>query len=413
MHSPTKEKYSYFLYARKSSESEDRQIQSIDDQISRLKELAKSYHITIKEIFTESKTAKMPYCRPVFDGMLKRIEKGEADGILCWQINRLSRNPIDSGTISWMLQKNILKSILTIDREYLPDDNVLLFNVESGMANQFIIDLRKNCRRGMEGKSERGWLPALAPVGYTNDKLNRVIVPDPERYDLVRRMWEMLLSGNYTVGQIRKIATEEWGFRAPKYRKETKLVMPNCYLYKMFSNIFYTGMFDWGGKRYNGNHVPMITLAEYDRVQEILGRKGKPRPQTHSFAYTGLIRCAVCNSMYTATEKRKFVKSAKGFKSYIYYHCTKKKKEITCQGQMPVKETVLESHFEAELIKYAIHPVFRDWAIEHLQKEREKESTEKKVKETTQDNLLQETEKELTALTRMRMKELIDDETFQ
>ena len=90
---------------------------------------------------------------------MRRIEDGEASGILCWQINRLSRNPIDSGKLSWLLQRGVLKSIQTIDRQYLPDDNVLLFNVESGMANQFIIDLRKNTKRGVEGKLQRGWLP--------------------------------------------------------------------------------------------------------------------------------------------------------------------------------------------------------------------------------------------------------------
>ncbi len=411
MYQSQKEKYTYFLYARKSSESEDRQVQSIDDQISRLKQLAHSQHFTIKEIFTEAKTAKMPYCRPVFDAMLKRIEKGEADGILCWQINRLSRNPIDSGTISWMLQKNILKSIQTIDKEYLPDDNVLLFNVESGMANQYIIDLRKNSRRGMEGKAERGWLPSQPPLGYVNDKSNHTIVTDPERFELVRRMWELMLTGNYTVGEIRKIITDEWGFRAPKSSKSA-VSMPNSFMYKMFSNIFYTGMFDWAGKRYNGNHTPMISLTEFDRVQLLLGRNGRPRSQTHSFAYTGLIRCAVCGSMYTATEKRKYVKSKKEFKNYTYYHCTKKKKEITCIGQKPLTEALLESYIETKLFTYAIHPVFREWAIEHLQGEREKEKSETVLKTSNQETLVQETEKELLTLTRMRIKEQIDDATF-
>src|SRR3989338_7406868 len=145
-----KTKIKYFLYARKSSESEDRQVQSIDDQTNRLKKLAQDLNLDIKKIYTEAKSAKKPNNRPVFDEIIQRIENGEADGILCWQINRLSRNPIDSGKLSWLLQKGVLKSIQTIDRQYLPDDNVLLFNVESGMANQFIIDLRKSSRRGME-----------------------------------------------------------------------------------------------------------------------------------------------------------------------------------------------------------------------------------------------------------------------
>ena len=151
----------YFMYARKSSESEDRQEQSIEDQVNRLKERANSLGISVKEILTEAKSAKQPG-RPIFNDMLRRIEKGEAKGILCWQINRLARNPIDSGKLSWMLQKGIIESIQTMEREYLPDDNVLLFSVESGMANQFIIELRKNTKRGMHGKADRGWFPRSA-----------------------------------------------------------------------------------------------------------------------------------------------------------------------------------------------------------------------------------------------------------
>jgi len=150
-------KIKYFLYARKSSESEDRQVQSIDDQVNRLKKLANDLNLDIKKTYTEAKSAKKPNDRPVFDEMIRRIENGEADGILCWHLNRLSRNPIDSGKLSWLLQQKILKSIQTIERQYLPDDNVLLFNVESGMANQYILDLSRDTKRGMLKKLNAGW----------------------------------------------------------------------------------------------------------------------------------------------------------------------------------------------------------------------------------------------------------------
>src|SRR3989338_4876170 len=99
------QKIKYFLYARKSSESEDRQVQSIYDQINRLKKLARDLRLDIKKTYSEAKSAKKPDNRPIFDEMIERIERGEAEGILCWQINRLSRNPIDSGKLSWLLQR--------------------------------------------------------------------------------------------------------------------------------------------------------------------------------------------------------------------------------------------------------------------------------------------------------------------
>ena len=143
-----------FTYTRKSSESEDRQVQSIEDQVKRLKKLAENLNIEIEKIYTESKSAKKPDNRPLFLEMIKQLQNGEAEGILCWQINRLSRNPIDSAQVQWLLQQGIIKSIQTIDREYLPDDNTLLFSIESGIANQYIIDLRKITQRGTESKLE-------------------------------------------------------------------------------------------------------------------------------------------------------------------------------------------------------------------------------------------------------------------
>ncbi|MCF7898878.1 MAG: recombinase family protein [Candidatus Pacebacteria bacterium] len=408
----TNNKKTYFLYARKSSESEDRQVQSIEDQVDRLKERANNLGISIKEVLTEAKTAKKPYCRSVFTDMLERIEKGEAQGILCWEINRLSRNPIDSGALSWMLQQNILLSIQTMEREYLPDDNVLLFNVETGMANQFIIDLRKNCKRGMEGKADRGWLPSRAPLGYKNERLEHTIIEDPERFHLMRKMWEIMLTGNQTPPQIREMVNKEWGFRTPKTKRGGGVELANSVIYKTFTNLFYTGMFSWNGRIYNGNHKPMITLEEYDRVQVILGRKGKPRAQTHDFAFTGVMKCEVCGSMYTATEKQKIIKSTGELKTYIYYHCTRKKKDIKCNQNNPMTLKEVEGQIDIELERYTILPKFQEWALEVINRNNDKEIEDRTKIYEAQHKSLTETQKELDTLTKMRYRELIDDETF-
>ncbi len=404
-------KIKYFLYARKSSESEDRQVQSIEDQINRLKDLATDLNISIKEILTEAKTAKKPDCRPVFSNMLERIEKGEAQGILCWQINRLSRNPIDSGKIGWMLQQNILQSIQTIDKQYLPEDNVLLFNIESGQANQFIIDLKKNSMRGMVGKADRGWLPSRAPLGYLNDKLEHTIIEDVERFHLVRKMWDMMLTGNYTPPQVQEIANEKWGFITPKTKRAGGVELNTSTIYKMFNNLFYTGMFKWRGNVYKGNHKPMITLEEYDRVQFIMGKEGKPRSQTHNFAYTGIIRCDCCGSMYTASEKTKIIKKTGDLKTFVYYSCTKKKKDIKCY-QSPMTLDKLEEQVDIKLERYTILPVFKDWALEILNRDNDKEIEERTKVYETLHKTLTETQKELDTLTKMRYRELIDDEAF-
>jgi len=82
--------------------------------------------------------------------MLELIEKTDGVSIVCWKLDRLSRNPVDSGTIQYALQTGKITSIITSDRIYQKEDAGLMFSVETGMGNQFIIDLSKNTKRGMQ-----------------------------------------------------------------------------------------------------------------------------------------------------------------------------------------------------------------------------------------------------------------------
>ena len=407
-----------FLYARRSSdESSDKQLQSIEDQLNNLKPLARRLGYKIVDTFEESKSAKQPYVRPKFQEMLDRIEEGEADGILTWHVNRLFRNPIDQGRIAWMLQSGVVKIIQTYDRAYMPEDNVLLLSVEGAMANQYVRDLAKVSRRGMQGKADRGWLPSRAPLGYYNHNDNIVIDirPDEERWDMVRKMWDLLLTGNYTVPQIQKIANEEWGFRTPKFKRSGNAPIALSTMYKLFTNQFYTGVFVWSGDLYEGKHKPMITVDEYDKAQIILGREGKPRNQIHESAYTGMVKCGECGSMVTCTVKKKIEKKTGDLKTYVYYNCTKKKKDENgkrfCK-QNPITLEEFEKQVQVEFEKYTIRPKFQKWAIDILNKRNDKEIQERTKIYESQQKAYNETQKQLDTLTQMRYRELIDDDEF-
>src|SRR3989338_10436936 len=109
----------YFLYARKSTDVEDKQVLSIEAQLAELRTLAKSEGLEIAAEFVEKRSAKMPG-RPVFNDMLQRIQTGEAQGIVCWKIDRLARNPVDDGLVSWLLQQATIERIATPARSYYP-----------------------------------------------------------------------------------------------------------------------------------------------------------------------------------------------------------------------------------------------------------------------------------------------------
>ena len=403
-------KIKYFLYARKSTESEDRQIQSIDDQIRWMQRLAKESNFEIVEVLQESKSAKMPDNRPVFSSMIERIQNGEAEGILFWQINRLSRNPVDSGTLQWLLQKGVLKSIRTFEREYRPDDNVLMFSVETGMANQFILDLRKNVKRGLQGKFERGWRPGVVPIGYKHDYDTKTIIIVPEYLDLVRKMWNLLLTGVHTTPKILDIVNNEWGLITPIHGKSGGKPLSKTGIYGIFTNIFYAGIIEFNGEQKIGNHKAIISLEEYDKAQIILGRKGKPRPQKHEFIYNGLIRCT-CG--YAITGSRHIKKQKNGnIHFYTHYHCSSKK-GVGCIHKKHVSEKDLEKQVIEKITKVDIRDEFKQLAQEFLREDNEIKSKEENTIYESQHKALEQSQKELNILIDLRCRELINDEIFK
>ncbi len=116
--------------------------------------------------------------------------------------------------------------------------------------------------------------------------------------------------------------------------------------------------------------------------------------------------------MYTATEKKKIVKRTGELKTYIYYHCTRKKKEIACNQRNPLTLKELEDQIDIKLERYTILPKFKEWALEILNRNNDKEIEDRTKIYETQHKSLVDTQKELDTLTRMRYRDLIDDETF-
>ena len=361
----------YFIYARRSAEQEDRQILSIDSQINELTTLVKKLNIEIAEVFTESMSAKSPG-RPIFNILLQKLEAGEAKGIICWKLDRLARNPVDGGAIIWAVSKLGI-DLITPSKSYTLDDQLIMY-MEFGMANQFITDLSKNVKRGLKAKAEKGWLPSGAKPGYMNDKYaekgNKTIKKDPTRFTLVIKAWDYMLTGTYTVPQILDLLNNEWGYRTPKHKKLGGKPMARSMLYNVFTDPFYDGEVEYNGQHYKGKHQPMITIEEFDKVQYLLGRNGRPRPKSHKFNYVGLMVCGECGASITCEEKVKKQKNG-NVHFYIYYHCTKRKNPNCTQGSIEEKE--IEKQINEILSKIQISDRFKNWAIKYLNEVNDKE----------------------------------------
>ena len=410
-------KIKYFIYARKSQEGEEKQVQSIPDQLREDEVTAKRYGIKAVDVLTEEGSAKAPNKRPVFDKMLERIKKGEANGIICWNLNRLSRNPVDSGKLQWMLQQGLIQSILTPSREYKPSDNAIIFSVESGSANQFILDMKVGVRRGLNSKIAKGQAPILAPLGYLNTKHEargeNYIIKDPERYELVKKAWKLMLTGDYTIPKLLKIVNNDWGLRTRKTKHRGGGPVNKSTMYGIFTNVFYTGLYLYKGNTENGKHEPMITTDEFDKMQMILGKYGKPRSKSHIFTYTGTMLCGECGSAITACTKTKLVKIKNELKDYTFYYCSHRKQgteNCTQKSYIPLED--VEDMIKEEINKYTISEKFRDWALKILEEEHADEAKEREAIYKAQLSSLEVSQRELDSLITMRVRELIDDDQY-
>ncbi len=356
----------YFLYARKSTDVEDKQVRSIEDQLAVLRALTKEQGLNIASEFVEKQSAKRPG-RPVFTDMLVRINKGEAQGIVCWKLDRLARNPVDAAQISWMLQEGIIQHIQTHDKSYYSADNVLMMQMEFGIANQYVRDLSANTKRGMHEKAKRGEYPGLAPIGYINDLRTKKIAIDQRKTLIVKAAFEL-----YAKDQSRLEDIGEFFKSHGLISRGNKLFKRDKISY-LLSNPIYCGLFRFGGELYQGKHEPIVSKQLFDKVQEVLAYRGRPHKETKNNPQLlcGLFHCGECGRGVTAEQRTKQQKNG-NIHRYVYYHCTKR--NVVC-SQPFVRDEVLISKL-SETLKQFVMP--KDWAEKLLI------MAEKKRQESTQ-----------------------------
>jgi len=328
----------YFIYCRKSTEDEDRQILSIEAQISELNHIARSNGLVVARTFSESKSAKEPG-REVFNEMMGRIERGEANAILTWKLDRLARNFDDAGKIIGMLQRGTIQEIRAFEKAYLPSDNVLMISVEFGMANQYIRDLSMNIRRGIREKIRRGVFHGRAPLGYINEPRLRTIEPDPQLFPKIKRILEMFATGEYTLTAIQR---EMAAVGIPRRQYKAGLIgpLPLSSIGNLFRCPFYYGVFQHKGELHQGTHLPMVSKRTWDHIQAALVRVGKGRKQRtqKGFRFLNFATCASCGYCITGERHRK-----KSGREYHYYRCTHKNKKVHCDGRAFVRDDTFEA----------------------------------------------------------------------
>ena len=400
----------YFAYVRKSTEGEERQALSISSQMDKVNEFFAD--LDIVEILEEKHSAFKPYNRPVFKNMIKRIRKGEATGIISWHPDRLSRNEIDASTITYLVRTGVIDDLKfgSYNFDNSPE-GIMMLQMSLSQSQYFSSKLGKDVRRGLEKKFTMGWQPNMAPNGYLNvmlkDKGYRIIKTDRKRFDSLRKSFDMFLTGSYSVPQVLDKLNNEWNFKTRVKNGQ----LSRSSLYRIFTNPFYAGIIGYDGKQNQGKHKAMISLKEYDQIQELLGKKGKPRMRKNNFTYSGLIHCAFCGSLITADKKTRVLKTTGKEKSFIYYRCNHKKPRINCQ-EKAVSLPDLENQIDEELEKYELIPKFKKLLFKII--DETKDEAPKKEKNIVNDleKKIKQIRIEKSNLTKLSCKGLISDDEF-
>ena len=316
----------YCLYARKSTESEEQQVLSIDSQIKEMLQMAERDNLEIVEIKKESHSAKEAGMRPVFNEIVDEIKSGKFNGILTWAPDRISRNAGDLGRIVDLMDSGLLQEIRTYGQKFSNNPNEKFLLMILGSQAKLENDNKVvNVKRGMRARCEMGLYPCIAPTGYSNsknvDKRCHIEI-DTERAPIVKKMFEKIAYENLTGRQLYFWLKDEANY---KTRTGKQLHLGN--LYMILRNHFYYGTFQYpknSGQWYKGAHEPLISKALFDQVQEkiqVQNTRGSGM-QTKEFAFTKLMSCALCGSGITADEKYKTQKNGNTHR-YFYYGCCK------------------------------------------------------------------------------------------
>lgn len=317
-------KVKYVLYARKSTEQDEKQTLSIDSQVKEMLAIAERDELEIVDIRREAHSAKDSGQRPVFKELLEDVRRGRYNGILTWAPDRLSRNAGDLGSVVDLMDQKSLIEIRTYGQYFRnsPNEKFLLM-ILCSQAKLENDNKSINVKRGLRMRCEMGLRPGPAVVGYLNEKhMDRKcqVIIDPERGPIIKKVFE-------------KVAHEKWSGRKVynwlKFDLNFKSVTGNKGLtlgniYQILQNTFYYGVFEYpskSGNWYTGKHEPLITKELFDAVQNQI-KSQFVRSGNKEFAFTKLMTCGLCGSGITADEKFKKQKNGNVHR-HVYYGCTK------------------------------------------------------------------------------------------
>lgn len=350
------------IYARVSSKEQEETGYSLPAQEKLLKEYALRKGFEIAKIFSVSESASGKHQRKVFAEMLDYVRKNNIKIIVCEKVDRLTRNLRDGVKINeWMNEDpereiHFVKEGCVLTRDSRSHEK-FIWNIKVSVAQFYTDNLSEEVKKGQMEKIRQGWLPTKPPLGYktVGEKGHKIHVIDEEKAPLIRKMFELYATGNYSLKKLVQIMYEE-GLRT---RSGNKLCKSR--LAKLLSDPFYYGGIRWNGQIYQGKQEPLISKELFERVQMILKRKATPKYRKHFPLFRGLIKCDECGGLITWETH----------KGHWYGHCNHYR---NCSQKAWVRQEKIEEQLLPYFEKITIrNPRIAEWIKKALKESHQDE----------------------------------------
>jgi len=318
------------IYCRVSSKEQEETGYSLPAQKKLLAEYAQRKNLVILKEFSVAESASGAKQRKVFEEMIEFMKKKEVSILLCEKVDRLTRNLKEAVVANdWIeadekRQIHFVKQNLIIHKNAKSDEK-FRWDIEIVLAKKFIANLSEEVKKGQKEKLAQGWLPSAPKLGYktTGEKGHKIHIIDNKKAPLVKKMFELYATGNYSLKKLVEIMYNE-GLRTKLGNQLVKSRLAN-----LLSDPFYCGINRWKKEITDGKQEPLIIKELFDKVQNVLHNKSTPKYSKHFYEFKGLLKCAECGGKIT-WEKHKGI---------IYGHCNHYR---NCSQDTWVKEPAIE-----------------------------------------------------------------------
>ena len=296
----------YFSYVRVSTPRQGQQSTSLAEQTAAIERYSKTWKLEIVKRFEERETAAKTG-RPIYLDMVRGLKRGAAAGVIIHKIDRSARNLRDWAELGSLIDLGIEVHFANESLDLNSRGGRLSADIQAVVASDYVRNLREETIKGIRGRIKQGFYPFPAPLGYKDIGQAKAKEIDPVSGPLMREAYELYSTGNYSLITL----TEEiyrLGLRNKKGGKLSKNALHVC-----LRNPFYMGLLKLStlSEVYAGRHVPIVTKALFDKVQELFAGKGAKKKVTHFFVYRRCIRCERCKNFLVGEHQ----------KGHVYYRC--------------------------------------------------------------------------------------------